>query len=158
MTPERRGIMCRAAALAVRNVVRAAVSIGAMKSSTAISASGVPWVYGWAIRLKEMSMPPALVARRLLAHSATDEFCRSSRSQTVSPQQDVSNDSRDHRWQRAGPAKRSGFMSELQTVMTGIVFGEQPRWHEDRLWFSDWGRPEVIAVDLDGNSEVILKA
>jgi len=41
--------------------------------------------------------------------------------------------------------------------MTGLVFGEQPRWHEDRLWFSDWGRQEVIAVDLEGNSEVILK-
>src|SRR5207244_6888775 len=49
-------------------------------------------------------------------------------------------------------------MSELQTVMTGIVFGEQPRWHENRLWFSDWGPPEVIAVDLEGNSEVILRA
>ena len=24
-------------------------------------------------------------------------------------------------------------MTELQTLMTGIVFGEQPRWHEDRL-------------------------
>jgi sugar lactone lactonase YvrE len=47
---------------------------------------------------------------------------------------------------------------ELQTLMTGIVFGEQPRWHEDRLWFSDWGPPEVIAVDLEGNSEVILQA
>jgi sugar lactone lactonase YvrE len=42
--------------------------------------------------------------------------------------------------------------------MTGIVFGEQPRWHEDRLWFSDWGPPEIIAVDLEGNSEVILEA
>jgi sugar lactone lactonase YvrE len=42
--------------------------------------------------------------------------------------------------------------------MTGIVFGEQPRWHENRLWFSDWGTREVIAVDLDGNSEVILQA
>jgi sugar lactone lactonase YvrE len=49
-------------------------------------------------------------------------------------------------------------MSELHTVMTGLVFGEQPRWHEDRLWFSDWGRQEVIAVDLEGNSEVILNA
>jgi sugar lactone lactonase YvrE len=49
-------------------------------------------------------------------------------------------------------------MTELHTLMTGIVFGEQPRWHEDRLWFSDWGPPEVIAVDLDGNSEVILEA
>jgi sugar lactone lactonase YvrE len=47
---------------------------------------------------------------------------------------------------------------ELRTLMTGIAFGEQPRWHEDRLWFSDWGPQEVIAVDLEGNSEVILRA
>jgi sugar lactone lactonase YvrE len=45
---------------------------------------------------------------------------------------------------------------ELRTLMDGLVFGEQPRWHEVRLWFSDWGTQEVIAVDLDGNSEVIL--
>ena len=37
------------------------------------------------------------------------------------------------------------------------MFGEQPRWHEGRLWFSDWGTQEVIAVNLDGNSEVVLK-
>jgi len=36
--------------------------------------------------------------------------------------------------------------------MTGIVFGESPRWHDDRLWFSDWGAQEVVAVDLEGNS------
>jgi sugar lactone lactonase YvrE len=47
---------------------------------------------------------------------------------------------------------------ELRVVMTGLMFGEQPRWHEDRLWFSDWGTKEVIAVDLDGNSEVVLPA
>ena len=41
--------------------------------------------------------------------------------------------------------------------MSGLVFGEQPRWHAGRLWFSDWGTQEVIAVDLDGNSEVILR-
>jgi sugar lactone lactonase YvrE len=41
--------------------------------------------------------------------------------------------------------------------MSGLVFGEQPRWHEGRLWFSDWGTREVIAVDVDGNSEVILR-
>jgi sugar lactone lactonase YvrE len=46
---------------------------------------------------------------------------------------------------------------EPQVLMTGIVFGEQPRWHEDRLWFSDWGTQEVIAVDLEGCSEIILK-
>jgi sugar lactone lactonase YvrE len=49
-------------------------------------------------------------------------------------------------------------VTELKILMTGIVFGEQPRWHEDRLWFSDWGSREVIAVDLDGNSEVVLRA
>jgi sugar lactone lactonase YvrE len=49
-------------------------------------------------------------------------------------------------------------MSETQTLMSGIVFGEQPRWHEDRLWFSDWGKPEVIAVDPEGGSEVVLQA
>lgn len=49
-------------------------------------------------------------------------------------------------------------MLELQTLMTGISFGEQPRWHEDRLWFSDWGSREIVAVDLQGKSEVILKA
>jgi sugar lactone lactonase YvrE len=49
-------------------------------------------------------------------------------------------------------------MAGTQTLMTGIVFGEQPRWHEDRLWFSDWGKAEVVAVDLEGNAEVVLKA
>ena len=49
-------------------------------------------------------------------------------------------------------------MSELRALLSGISFGEQPRWHEDRLWFSDWGAREVIAVDLEGASEVILEA
>jgi len=46
---------------------------------------------------------------------------------------------------------------ELQILMTGIAFGESPRWHDDRLWFSDWGAQEIIAVDLEGNSEVIVR-
>ena len=49
-------------------------------------------------------------------------------------------------------------MPPLRVLMDGIVFGEQPRWHEDRLWFSDWGPPEVIAVDLEGNHETMLGA
>ncbi len=48
-------------------------------------------------------------------------------------------------------------MPELHTLMTGIVFGESPRWHRDRLWFSDWGAHEVVAVDLDGESEVMTR-
>jgi sugar lactone lactonase YvrE len=37
-------------------------------------------------------------------------------------------------------------------------FGESLRWHDGRLWFADWARQEVIAVDLDGKSEVMLRA
>jgi sugar lactone lactonase YvrE len=48
-------------------------------------------------------------------------------------------------------------MPELQTLMTGIAFGESPRWHDNRLWFSDWGAQEIIAVDLAGKSEVIVR-
>jgi len=47
-------------------------------------------------------------------------------------------------------------MPELQTLMTGLALGESPRWRDGRLWFSDWGAQEVIAVDLDGKSEVIV--
>jgi sugar lactone lactonase YvrE len=49
-------------------------------------------------------------------------------------------------------------MSEPKLLVSDISFGEQPRWHEDRLWFSDWGTREVIAVDLQGNRETILQA
>ena len=48
-------------------------------------------------------------------------------------------------------------MPEPQVLMTGIALGESPRWHEGRLWFSDWGAQELIAVDLEGRSEVILR-
>jgi sugar lactone lactonase YvrE len=47
-------------------------------------------------------------------------------------------------------------MPDVQTLIAGLTFPEQPRWHEDRLWFSDWGTQEVIAVDSGGNSEVVL--
>jgi sugar lactone lactonase YvrE len=46
----------------------------------------------------------------------------------------------------------------MRTLLDGIQFGEQPRWHDGRLWLSDWGTREVIAVDLDGNSNVVLRA
>jgi sugar lactone lactonase YvrE len=46
---------------------------------------------------------------------------------------------------------------QVQTLMTGLEFPESPRWHEGRLWFADWAAHEVIAVDLQGKSEVILR-
>jgi len=45
----------------------------------------------------------------------------------------------------------------MQILLTGLGFGESPRWHEDRLWFSNWGMQEIVAVDLDGKSEVMLR-
>ena len=48
-------------------------------------------------------------------------------------------------------------MSGLQTLLTGLQFGESPRWHDNRLWVADWGAQEVVAVDLMGRSEVILR-
>jgi sugar lactone lactonase YvrE len=41
--------------------------------------------------------------------------------------------------------------------MTGLVVGESPRFHEGRLWFSNWGAEEIIALDSNGNSEVMLR-
>jgi sugar lactone lactonase YvrE len=43
-----------------------------------------------------------------------------------------------------------------EVLMEGIVFGESPRWHDGRLWFSDWGAGEVIALDSDGSHEVVV--
>jgi sugar lactone lactonase YvrE len=44
---------------------------------------------------------------------------------------------------------------ETQVLLSGFGMGESPRWHDGRLWFSSWGTDEIVAVDLDGNSEVI---
>jgi hypothetical protein len=28
---------------------------------------------------------------------------------------------------------------DLEALITDLSFGEQPRWHDGRLWLSDWG-------------------
>jgi hypothetical protein len=33
---------------------------------------------------------------------------------------------------------------KTQILMTGIAIGESPRWHENRLWFSDWGLRRLL--------------
>ena len=48
-------------------------------------------------------------------------------------------------------------MTTPQVLMTGISFGESPRWHDGRLWFADWGAGELIAVDSGGASEVVAR-
>ena len=44
---------------------------------------------------------------------------------------------------------------EPRVLLSDLGLGESPRWHDGRLWFSDWGTDEIVAVDLEGNSEVM---
>ena len=46
---------------------------------------------------------------------------------------------------------------KAEILMTGVAMGESPRWHENRLWFSDWGAQEILAVDSNGKSEVAAR-
>ena len=46
---------------------------------------------------------------------------------------------------------------EAKALLSGLVIGESPRWHEGRLWFANWGAEEIVAVDRDGNAEVVAK-
>ncbi len=48
-------------------------------------------------------------------------------------------------------------MGTRDVLLGGLGFGEGPRWHEGRLWFSDMGAARVLTVDLDGRSEVELE-
>jgi sugar lactone lactonase YvrE len=44
-----------------------------------------------------------------------------------------------------------------RVILDGLAFGESPRWHDDRLWVADWAARELIAVDGEGESEVVLR-
>jgi sugar lactone lactonase YvrE len=50
-------------------------------------------------------------------------------------------------------------VDELSTsvVAEGFVFGEGPRWHDGRLWFSDMAAGEVLALGEGGELEVVLR-
>jgi sugar lactone lactonase YvrE len=43
----------------------------------------------------------------------------------------------------------------MKVLLDGIAMGESPRWHDDRLWFSDWVAHQVIALSEDGSHEVM---
>ena len=49
-------------------------------------------------------------------------------------------------------------MSQLakpRVLLDGLAIGESPRWHDGRLWLCNWGVGEIVAVGLDGSSEVV---
>lgn len=46
---------------------------------------------------------------------------------------------------------------ELTPILDGLSFGEGPRWRNDRLWFSDFYRHEVVTVTPDGQRETVFE-
>ena len=53
-----------------------------------------------------------------------------------------------------GKATKESLM-QSRVLLDGLAMPESPRWHHGRLWFSNWGTREIVAVDMDGNSEVV---
>ena len=45
----------------------------------------------------------------------------------------------------------------METLATGLSFTEAPRWHNERLYFSDFYTHRVLALDLQGNLETIVE-
>ena len=42
-----------------------------------------------------------------------------------------------------------------RVLLGGLAMPESPRRHDSRLWFSNWGTRQIVAVDLGGNSDVV---
>jgi sugar lactone lactonase YvrE len=48
-------------------------------------------------------------------------------------------------------------MPEPRILLSDLILGESPRWHDGRLWFADWGAHEVLAVDGEGTRDVVAR-
>jgi len=46
-------------------------------------------------------------------------------------------------------------MAEFRPLLTDLGLVEAPRWHDDRLVFSDWGTRAVLALEPDGRTETL---
>jgi sugar lactone lactonase YvrE len=46
-------------------------------------------------------------------------------------------------------------VTKLRVLLDDRALVESPRWHDDRLLFSDWGAGEIVAVDLEGSAQVV---
>jgi hypothetical protein len=42
---------------------------------------------------------------------------------------------------------------QTRVLLSGLGVGESPRWHQGRLWLSNGGSNEIVAADLNGDSE-----
>jgi len=43
----------------------------------------------------------------------------------------------------------------MELLKDGLAFPESPRWHDDRLYLSDWGTGEILALDAGVRAEVV---
>jgi sugar lactone lactonase YvrE len=59
------------------------------------------------------------------------------------------------RSKRSSKIEQEHSMPEPKILLTGLVMGEAPRWHDHRLWCTDMGAREVLAIDLAGQHEVV---
>lgn len=48
-------------------------------------------------------------------------------------------------------------MSELHVLNDELTIGEGLRWHDDRLYLSDWGADRVLTLDEEGKSDIVLE-
>ena len=48
-------------------------------------------------------------------------------------------------------------MTTLEPFIDGVDFGEGPRWHDGRLWYSDFFQSRIYAVDMAGTRETMLE-
>ena len=52
-------------------------------------------------------------------------------------------------------ASHDASVGPARVLLDGLAYVESPRWHDGRLWFSNWGTRQIVAVDLDGKSDVV---
>ena len=52
--------------------------------------------------------------------------------------------------------RQAGSLHIMTVLMEQIWFGESLRWHRGRVWFSDWGSHQVIALDPHGGHEIVV--
>ena len=48
-------------------------------------------------------------------------------------------------------------MGAPSILLSGVMFGESARWHDGRLWFSDFYSHRVLRVDVTGYVDVVVE-
>ncbi len=54
-------------------------------------------------------------------------------------------------------AMATGRSVKPEVLLAGLTFPEGPRWHDGKLWFSDFYTKRVMTLDLAGSTETIVR-